>query len=39
MTQMNPSMKEKHRHREQTGVCQGGGGDVEWEAGVSRWKL
>ena len=40
---MNLSMKQKqtHRHREQTGGCQGGGG---WrrdgmEAGVSRWKL
>ena len=25
MTQMNISMKQNHRHREQTGGCQGGG--------------
>ena len=38
MTQMNLSIKQKqtHRHREETGGCQGGGG---WEAGVSRCKL
>ena len=31
-----------HRHREQTCGCQGGrgdGGGMEWEFGVSRWKL
>ena len=39
MAQMNLSMKQKenHRHREQTGGCQGGG--MEWEVGVSRCKL
>ena len=26
-----------HRHREQTGGCQGGG--MEWKAGVNRCKL
>ena len=43
MTQMNLSVKQKqtHRHREQTGGCQGkgGGGGMEWEVGVSRCKL
>ena len=43
MTQMNLSVKQKqnHRHREQTGGCQGGGGwgGMEWEAMVSRCKL
>ena len=35
----NETMKQKqnHRHREQTGSCQGGG--MEWELGVSRCKL
>ena len=40
---MNLPMKQKqnHRHREQTGGCQGGGvgGGMEWEVGVSRCKL
>ena len=44
MTQMNLSMKQRqnHRHREQTGGCQGGGywgRDGEWEVGVSICKL
>ena len=44
MTQMNLSTKQKqtHRHREQTGGCQRGGGcggGMEWEVGVSRCKL
>ena len=36
---MNLSMKLKqiHRHREQTCGCQGGG--IDWESGVSRYKL
>ena len=42
--QMNLSTKQKqtHRHREQTGDCQGGEGfrgGMEWEVGVSRCKL
>ena len=41
---MNLSTKQKqtHRHREQTGDCQGGEGfrgGMEWEVGVSRCKL
>ena len=44
MTQMNLSMKQKqtHRHREQTCGCQGGrrsGGGMDWEFGISRYKL
>ena len=41
MTQMNLSMKQNHRHREQTGGCQGEGigGGMEWEVGVSRCNL
>ena len=43
MTQMNLSMRQKqtHRHREQTGGCQGegAGGAIEWESGISRCKL
>ena len=44
MTQMNLSTKQKwtHRHREQTGGCQGGRGwkgEMDWEFGVSRCKL
>ena len=43
MTQMTMSTKEKqaHRHREQTGGCQGGGGGggMECEVGISRCKL
>ena len=36
---MNSSMKQKqtHRHREQTGGCQGRG--LDWELGISRCKL
>ena len=40
---MNLSMKQEqtHRHREQSGGCQGGRvkGGLVWEAGVSRCKL
>ena len=40
---MNLSMKQKqtHRHIEQTCGCQGGGGSggMDWEFGVSRYKL
>ena len=38
---MNLSTKQKqtHRHREQTCGCQGAGGGMEWESGVSRCKL
>ena len=40
---MNLSTKQKqtHRHREQTGGCQGegAGGRMDWEFGVSRCKL
>ena len=43
MTQMNLSMKQKqtHRHREQTCGRQGGGGGggMDWEFGMSRYKL
>ena len=43
MTQMNISAKQKqtHRHREQTGGCQGeeGGGEKDWEFEISRCKL
>ena len=43
MTQTNLSMKQKenHRHREQTGVCQRGGGwgGMEWQGWVSRCKF
>ena len=36
------SMKQTHRHREQTCGCQGGGwdgGGKDWEFGISRGKL
>ena len=38
---MNLSVKKKqtHRHREQICSCQGGGGGMEWEFGVSQCKL
>ena len=38
---MNLSMKQTHRHREQTYGCQGegGGAGVGWEFGVRRCKL
>ena len=39
---MNLSMKQTHRHREQTRDCQGGralGGGMGWEFGISRCKL
>ena len=43
MTQMNLCTKQKqtHRHREQTCGWQGGGGwgGMDWEFGVSRYKL
>ena len=43
MAQKNLSTEQKwsHGHREQTCVCQGGGGGsgVDWEFGVSRCKL
>ena len=41
MTQMNLPMKLKqtHRRREQTCGCQGGVGGMDWESGVSRYKL
>ena len=43
MAPMNLSAKQKqtHRHREQTGGCQGGEGwgGMEWEVEVSRCKL
>ena len=41
MTQMNRPMKLKqiHRHREQTCGCQGEVGGMDWESGVSRYKL
>ena len=40
MTQMNISMKQTHRHREQTCGCQGEGGEgMDWEFGISRGKL
>ena len=40
MTQMNLSMKQIHRHREQTCGCQGKvGRGMEWESGISRCKL
>ena len=43
MTQMNLSMKQKQtrRRREQTCGCQGGGvgGEMDWEFGISRYKL
>ena len=38
---MNLSMKQKltHRHREQTFGYQEGGGGMDWEFGISRYKL
>ena len=39
---MNLSMKQTHRHREQTCGCQGGkgmGGGIDWEFEISRYKL
>ena len=45
MAQMNLSVKQTYRQREQTCGCQhqgvgwGGGGGMEWEFGVSRHKL
>ena len=40
-TQMNPSIKQNHGHTEASGGCQGerGWGELEWEAGASRYKL
>ena len=31
--------KQTHRHREQNCGCQGGGGGMDWEVGISRCKL
>ena len=40
MAQMNLSVKQNHRHGEQTGCCQVVEGEgMEWEASVSRCKL
>ena len=43
MAQKNPSTEQKQTDRcgEQTGGCQGGGGEsgMDWEFGVSRCKL
>ena len=41
MRKMSIPMKQKqtHRHREQTCGCQGEGGAVDWEFGISRCKL
>ena len=41
MTQMNLSMKQTHRYREQTCGYQGGEGreGMDWEFGISRCKL
>ena len=41
MTQMNLSTKQKrtHRHKEQIFGCQGVGGGLDWELGISRCKL
>ena len=40
MTQINLSMKQTHRYREQTYGCRGWGGvGMDWEAGISRCKL
>ena len=43
MAQMNLSTEQKQTHgrREQTFGCQGGEGEsgMDWEFGVSRWKL
>ena len=43
MTQMNLPMKQKQTHGQGEPTCgcqgKGGGGGVEWEIGVSRYKL
>jgi len=40
MAEMNLFMKHKRlRHREQAGGCQGDGGEMDWEVGISRCKL
>ena len=40
---MNISAKQTHRHGEQTCGCQGegdgGGSGMDWELGISRYKL
>ena len=37
MTQIKLSMKQAHRHRQQTYGCQRGG--MDWEFGINRCKL
>ena len=41
MAQMNLSTKQKqiHRHKKQTCGCQGGGGGMDGEFGISRCKI
>ena len=39
MTQMNISVEQTHRHRLVVAKGEGGGGEVDWEFGVSRCKL
>ena len=42
MTQMNLSVKQKQNHRHKRLVLAKGErveGEMEWEVGVSRWKL
>ena len=41
MTQMHLSTRQKqtNRHKEQTCGCQGDGGGMDWEFGISRCKL
>ena len=41
MTQNNLSMKQTHRHRKQIVVvkCMGAWGGMDWEIGISRYKL
>ena len=37
MTQINPTTRQKQTPRES--VAKGGGGGIDWEFGVSRYKL
>ena len=30
--------KQTHRHGEQTCGCQGGGSEMDWDTGISRYK-
>ena len=39
MTQMILSTKQTHRYREKMCDCQGGGGGMVWEFGISRCKI